>query len=134
MVHFFFIAVAFFLTAAASAPAPALSRLPTVQLRTIGPESTHYVSSTQSPSSNGHIITLVIGTTLSSLAQSPLLLQGFEIAHVDGDADVTCKANINYSSKGVSVSSNDGMVMLDQDKGGVVEVTGLSCEFTSASA
>ncbi|KAH7406251.1 hypothetical protein DE146DRAFT_651155 [Phaeosphaeria sp. MPI-PUGE-AT-0046c] len=134
MLRFFFVAVAYLLAVAASAPAPTFSRLPTAQLRTIGPGSTLYVSSTQNPSKTGHIISLVIGTTLSSLAQSPLLLQGFEIVHVEGDAEVFCKANINHSSQGILVSSKDGMVMLDQDKGGVVQVTGLSCGFGSGGA
>lgn len=115
------------LATSAPTPAPAFSHLPTVQLRTIGPDSTRYTSSTQSPSKNGHIITLVLGTALSSLAQDPLFLQGLEIVGVEGDGDVFCKATVNHSSKGVVVSKNDGMVMLDGTKGGVVEVTGLSC-------
>jgi hypothetical protein len=114
---------------AIAAPTAAYSQLPTVQLRTIGPDTTHYISPAQNPSSNGHILTLFIGTALSSLAQDPLLLQGLEIVHVEGDEPVYCKANINHSSHGVIVSSTDGMVMLDAAKGGVVKVTGLSCGF-----
>jgi hypothetical protein len=117
-----------------AAPTPAfINHVPTVQLRTIGPENTHYTSPNQTPSRNGHIITLVIGTALSSLAQNPLLLQGFEIVDAEGDGDVYCKASINNSSEGVVISRKDGMVMLNGVKGNVVEVTGLSCGFGEES-
>lgn len=74
-------------------------------------------------------MTIPIGTSLSSLAQTPLLLQGIEIAGVEGAAldDVKCKANVGWSSRGVTVGVRDGMVMLDNVGGSVVKVTGLSC-------
>jgi hypothetical protein len=118
---------------AIAAPTPAYSQLPTVQLRTFGLQTTHYNSPAQNPSSNGHVLTLVIGTALSSLAQNPLLLQGLEIVNTEGVENVYCKATVNYSSRGVIVSGTDGMVMLDAVKGGVVQVTGLSCGFSVES-
>lgn len=134
MMHLLSIAVAFFLTVAASAPAPALSQLPQVQLRLTGPDASRYTSSTQNPSSKGHIITMTIGTSLSSFADAPLLLQGMEIVDFEGDAEVFCKANINHSSKGTVVSSKEqGTTWLDPANGGVVKVTGLSCSFGSGS-
>ena len=126
-----FIAVCTLLSLATSAPTPS-NALPTVQLLTLGPDNTHYTSSTQTPAYNGgHIITLVIGTSLSSLEPEPLLLQGIEILGVEGGAldDVICKASLNHSSEGVEVSVRDGMVMLDKIRSSVVQVTGLSCEF-----
>jgi hypothetical protein len=114
-------------------PFPAYSHLPTIRLRTIGPDTTHYTPSSQNPSINGHIITLPIGTALSSLAQNPLLLQGVEIVDAEIEGDVYCRANIGYSSKGVVVKKGEGMVMLDEGIGGVVMITGLSCGVGSGS-
>jgi hypothetical protein len=114
---------------AIAAPMPAYSQLPTVQLRTFGLQTTHYNSPAQNPSRNGHILTLVIGTALSSLAQNPLFLQGLEIVKTEGVDNVYCKATVDHASRGVIVSSTDGMVMLDAVRGGVVQVTGLSCGF-----
>jgi hypothetical protein len=132
--HILFIAVAFFLTVAASAPAPALSQLPQVQLRLTGPDASRYTPSTQNPSKKGHIIKMTIGTALSSFEQTPLLLQGIEIVDVEGDAEVFCKAKFNHSSKGRVISSREqGKPWLDQATGGVVKVTGLSCGFGPGS-
>jgi hypothetical protein len=119
------------LTLASALPTPTLTpepaaALPTVQLRTLGPSTTHFTSSSQSPSTNGHIITLVLDTVLSSLEQDPLFLQGFEVVETEGSENVVCKANLNHASKEVMVKSGDGMVMLDH-RGSVVQVTGLSC-------
>ncbi|KAH4297794.1 hypothetical protein HBH64_127620 [Parastagonospora nodorum] len=114
-------------------PTPAYAHLPTVRIRTIGPDNTHYTSSNQSPSVNGHIITLPIGIALSSLAQHPLLLQGFEIVDAEVEGEVFCRVNIGYSSKGIEARKGDEMVMLDS-KGGVVTVTGLTCGTGSGSA
>ncbi|KAH7078691.1 hypothetical protein BKA63DRAFT_563366 [Paraphoma chrysanthemicola] len=118
------------LTLASGLPKPtpnAPTALPTVQLRTLGPTTTHFTSSSQSPSTNGHIINVVLGTVLSSLEQDPLLLQGLEIVQTERTLGVACKAYVNHSSNGVVVRSGDGMVLLDQ-RGSVVQVTALSCE------
>jgi hypothetical protein len=122
-----FFAISNLLVLALSSPLPAYSHLPTLRLRTIGPDTTHYIPSSQNPSINGHIITLPIGAALSSLAQSPLLLQGVEIVDVEIEGDVYCRANVGYSSKGVVVRKGEGVVMLDEGKGGIVMVTELSC-------
>ncbi|KAH7073221.1 hypothetical protein FB567DRAFT_597536 [Paraphoma chrysanthemicola] len=124
------ITLATLLTLASALPNPTpnpATALPTVQLRTLGPTTTHFTSSSQSPSTNGHIITVVLGTVLSSLEQDPLLLQGLEIVQTETTGSVVCKAYVNHSSKGVVVRSGDGMVLLDQ-RGSVVQVTALSCE------
>lgn len=113
-------------------PTPAYAKIHTVRIRTIGPDNTHYTSSNQSPSVNGHVITLPIGIALSSLSQNPLLLQGFEIVDAEVEGEVFCRANIGYSSKGVEARRGEGMVMLDS-KGGVVTVTGMSCGTGSES-
>jgi hypothetical protein len=130
----FFITISCLFVLANSAPTHAfVTPLPTVQIRTIGLDVTHYTSTNQSPSNHGHIITLVVGIALSSFAQNPLLLQGIEIVDAERDGGVYCKVLINNSSDGVVVSSKDGMVMLDGDRGSVVKVTGLSCGFGAGS-
>lgn len=126
-------AISTLLSLSLCSPTPAYAKLPTVRIRTIGPDNTHYTSSNQSPSVNGHIITLPIGVALSSLSQNPLLLQGFEVVDAEVEGEVFCRANIGYSSKGVEARRGEGMVMLDS-KGGVVTVTGMSCGTGSGSS
>lgn len=111
-------------TAAPQSPQPIVS----IHLRTIGLDTTHYTSTTQTPSNGGHIITLVAGQALS-LDQSPLLLQGLEIVSLEPATpmEVYCKVSVGYSSEGMIVSKKNGMVMLDGGK--VVTVTGLSCGY-----
>ena len=131
MTHVTTILLSIFLTLTSSLPIASSHALPTVQLLTLGPSTSRFYSSSQDSFTNngGHIITLPLGTSLSSLAQSPLLLQGIEILGVQDAAldDVQCKANIGWSSKGVMIGVRDGMVMLDELRGSVVRVTGLSC-------
>jgi hypothetical protein len=131
------IALTTLLTLAYAFPMPTptpepVAALPTVQLRTLGPSTIHFTASSQSPSTNGHIITLVLDTVLSSLEQDPLFLQGIEVVETEGSENVVCKANVNHASKEVVVKSGDGMVMLGQ-RGSVVQVTGLSCRVQEGS-
>ncbi|KAH8727012.1 hypothetical protein GQ44DRAFT_770939 [Phaeosphaeriaceae sp. PMI808] len=121
------------LTIVHSAPAPAFTRLPTVQLCIYGPGKIHYTPEDQITSNKcpGELITLPIGAVQSRFEQNPLLLQGIGIEGVEEGItrEVLCRANLRNSSKVKEVSSKNKGTTEPLDEGRDVRVTALSCEF-----
>lgn len=126
---------------AASAPTPSSSSpgLATVDLRIIGPRSTHYTASSQSPTSDqSSHLTVIVGQTLS-LDRDPLHIQGLQIASIkagdslsllpttieDNDWRVSCTARIDGREDLFEFDMNDKGVLLAG--GRLAKVTRLNC-------
>lgn len=130
-----------FVAFAASAPTPSSSSpgLATVNLRIIGPQSTHYTADTQSPTSDqSQHLTIIVGQTLS-LNHDPLHIQGLQIAAVkagdslsllpttveDDDWRVVCSARIEGREDLLEFDMKDKGVLLAG--GRLAKVTRLAC-------
>ncbi|KZM28637.1 uncharacterized protein EKO05_0003924 [Ascochyta rabiei] len=125
-----------------SAPTPiaaSSSGLATVDLRIIGPQSTHYSTNNQSPTSDqSQHLTVIVGQALS-LEHDPLHVQGLQIAAVEAGESlslsstsvvdngwrVVCTAHIVGKDDLVEFDMRDKGVLLAG--GGLAKVTRLSC-------
>ncbi|KAJ4383819.1 hypothetical protein N0V86_000662 [Didymella sp. IMI 355093] len=125
-----------------SSPIPTPSSGPglaTVDLRITGPQSTHYTTDTQSPTSDQRQhLTIIVGQTLS-LNRDPLRIQGLQMAAIkagdslsllpttveEDDWRVTCSARIEGREDLFEFDMKDKGVLLAG--GRLAKVTRLSC-------
>ncbi|KAF1923384.1 uncharacterized protein M421DRAFT_9757 [Didymella exigua CBS 183.55] len=137
----YILAFANFLALVTSAPTPSTSSpgLATVDLRIVGPQSAHYTTDTQSPTSdqNRHL-TIIVGQTLS-LDHDPIPIQGLQVAAIKAgdslsllpttvetdDWRVTCLARIYGREDLFEFDIKDKGVLLAG--GRLAKVTRLSC-------
>lgn len=132
------------LTLAASAPtrvsvSPPSTGLATVDLRIIGPQSNHYSTANQSPTSDqSQHLTVIVGQTLS-LDHDALQLQGFQIIAikageslsllpeqvVEDDWRVECSALFDGRTELLVFDMKDNGVLLNE--GRLAKVTRLNC-------
>lgn len=141
MVSLWFTTVATLFALAASVPIPTStsSGLATVDLRIVGPQTTHYTTSNQLPTSDtAQHLQIIVGQTLS-LDHDPLHIQGLEIVAVksgaslsllpgnveENDWRVACSARIEGRQELVEFDMMDKGVLLAG--GRLVKVSRLSC-------
>lgn len=133
--------IATLVVVAASAPTPSSSSpgLATVDLRITGPQSSHYTTDNQSPTSDqSQHLTIIVGQTLS-LNHDPLHIQGLQIASIgtgdslsllpttveDDDWRVRCSARIDGRQDLFEFDMKDKGVLLAG--GRLAKVTRISC-------
>lgn len=122
-----------------------LPGLATVDVRIVGPQSTHYPMNTQSPKTDKNLdLTIIAGKTLS-LARDPLYVQGLQIVAVgagdslsllpksveDGDWRVACSAQIDSREAIIEFDARDKGVLLAG--GRLAKVTRLKCAVAEAT-
>ncbi|KAJ8106529.1 hypothetical protein OPT61_g9472 [Boeremia exigua] len=141
MCAYIFFALTTLFAAATSAPTPSPSTpgLATVDLRLRGPQSNHYATQNQAPTTdNTQHLTIIVGQTLA-LERDPLPVQGLEIVGVTAgeslsilpqgvevdDWRVTCVARFEGREDVVEFDMKDRGVLLAG--GRVARVVRLSC-------